>query len=127
MLIEFFFHPDILSIQEVSASPIVQLDCGGKSSILYDNGCPKKHTQILPLAPQGGANVGRVVSENIQTLEGKEGANYALFGGGGALKILFFFLIQNIYFLRGSEFQYQNMANTEGRLFSLLFGIFSSK
>lgn len=82
VLIEFFFRPDILSIQEVSASPIVQLDCEGKSSILYDNGCPKKHTQILPLAPQGGANVGRVASENIQTLEGKEGANYALFGGG---------------------------------------------
>lgn len=46
-------------------------------------------------------------------------------GDGWGLKILF--LIQNIYFLRGSEFQYPNMANTEGRLFFLPLGIFSSK
>lgn len=54
----------------------------------------------------------------------KQGANYAplkdmAFLGGD------FFLIQNIYFLRASEFQYQNMANTGGRLFSSLLDIFS--
>lgn len=91
MLIEFFFRCDILSIQEVFASPIVQLDYRGNSSILYDNGCPKKHTQILPLAPQGGAYVGRVASENTQTLEGKEGANYALLKGAEGIENTFFF------------------------------------
>lgn len=55
----------------------------------------------------------------------KQGANYTL------LKDRFFFLnkklIQNIYFLWGSEYQYEDMANTEGRLFPSLLGIFSSK
>lgn len=40
VLIEFFLHPDTLSIQEVSESPIVQLDCRGKSPVLYNNACP---------------------------------------------------------------------------------------
>lgn len=66
-LIEFFFHPDTLSVQGVFASPVVQLDCRGKSSILSNNGCPKKYTQLLPLAHQGGAHVGRAASENAQT------------------------------------------------------------
>lgn len=94
MLIEFFFCPDILSIQEGSASPIVRLDWRGKSSILDDNGCPKKHTQILPLTPQDGTNVGRVAVKNIQTLEGKDGANYTLLrggGGGGSIENTYFF------------------------------------
>lgn len=82
MLIEFFFWPDTLSIQGVFASPIVQLDYGGKSSILFDNGCPKKYTPLLPLAHQDRANDGRAAAKNAQTKEEKGGATYALLKGG---------------------------------------------
>lgn len=71
-------------------------------------------------------NVGRAASENIQTQEGKEGPHYTRWKGARGLKILFKKF--KIFISYGDLcFSPQNTANTEGRLFFILFRIFSSK
>lgn len=87
---------------------------------------PKTHTQIQipPPVLTRVEGMRRLQKKAGKLSQGKRGANYPPLKDM-ALEKKIFFLIQNIYFLRGSEFQYQNMANTEGRLFSSLLDIFS--
>lgn len=99
---------------------------GGDGRALFSTTmlAPKTHTQIpLPTLTRV-KGMWRVQKKAGKLSKEKQGANYRL------LKDRFFFfnfLIQNIYFLRGSEFQFEDMANTEGRLFPSLLGIFSSR
>lgn len=125
VLIEFFFGPDAWSVQVVFASPIVQPDYRGKSTFLSDNGCPKKYTQLLPVAHQDGANVGRAAAKKWPDWRRKRGSQLCTVEREVWKYIIL--KIQNIYFLRGSEFQYQKMANAEGRQFFFLLDICSSK